>query len=273
MRAMLPAKKGLGQNFLTAAPVAKRIADAISPGPGDLVFEIGPGHGALTVPLARSGAEVIAYEIDGALVELLREKFAAAPNVDIRYGDIREADFDEAARERGRTSYKLAGNIPYNLTGTILVDLPRWRMLGAAVLMVQREVGDRILTEPGERNCGILSIFLRTYFIMRRVLRVRPGSFMPPPKVESVVLGFEPHTPGRGPEDRGAFLQFLKGCFAHRRKKLRNILGDLLNVETAKDWDGLGELSGVDFGLRPEELPLESWFDLFAASRRVKGLR
>jgi 16S rRNA (adenine1518-N6/adenine1519-N6)-dimethyltransferase len=270
---MLPAKKGLGQNFLTAEGVAKRIADAISPGPGDLVFEIGPGRGALTVPLARSGATVVAYEIDGALVDLLREKFETADNVEVCYGDIRAVDFDEAARERGRTSYKLAGNIPYNLTGTILIDLARWRMLSAAVLMVQREVGDRILTEPGKRNCGILSIFLRTYFIMNRVLKVRPGSFMPPPKVESVVLRFAPHTPGRGPEDRGAFLQFLKGCFSHRRKKLRTILGELLDVETAKDWDRLGELSGVDFDMRPEELPLEGWFDLFAASRRVKGLR
>ena len=86
---------------------------------------------------------------------------------------------------------------------------------------------------------------------MNRVLKVRPGSFTPPPKVESVVLRFVPHTPGRGPEDRGAFLQFLKGCFSHRRKKLRNILGELLDVETAKDWDRLGELSGVDFGMRP----------------------
>jgi 16S rRNA (adenine1518-N6/adenine1519-N6)-dimethyltransferase len=270
---VLPAKKGLGQNFLTAEPVARKIADAISPGPGDLVFEIGPGRGALTAPLARSGATVVAFEIDGELVDLLRETFAAASNVEIRHADIRDVDFDEEARRRGVSSYKLAGNIPYNLTAPILVDLARWRMMSAAVLMVQREVGDRILTEPGKRNCGILSIFLRTYFIMKRVLRVRPGSFLPPPKVESVVLGFAPHAPGRGPEDRGAFLQFLKGCFAHRRKKLRNILGELLEVETAKDLNGLSELSGVDFARRPEELPLESWFNLFAASRGVKGLR
>jgi len=270
---VLPAKKGLGQNFLAADAVAKRIVDAIDPGPGDLVFEIGPGRGALTVHLARSGASVVAYEIDGPLVDLLREKLAAAPNVEIRHADVRGVDFDEEARARGRSSYKLAGNIPYNLTAPILVDLARRRALSAAVLMVQREVGDRILTEPGERNCGILSIFLQTYFIIKRVLKVRPGSFTPPPKVESVVLGFAPHTPGRGPEDRGAFLLFLKGCFAHRRKKLRNTLGELLELETAKEWDRLGELSGVDFDVRPEELPLESWFELFAASRRVKGLR
>ena len=273
MRAMLPAKKGLGQNFLASEAVAKRIVDAIAPAPADLVFEIGPGRGALTKPLARSGASVVAYEIDGALVELLREMFEACGNVEIRYGDIRAVDFDEEARKRGRTSYKLVGNIPYNLTGTILIDLARWRMLSAAAVMVQREVGDRILTEPGKRNCGILSIFLRTYFIMNKVLKVRPGSFMPPPKVESVVLKFVPHTPGKGPEDRGAFLHFLKGCFSHRRKKLRNILGVLLELETAMDLDRLSELSGVDFGMRPEELSLERWFDLFAASRRVKGLR
>jgi 16S rRNA (adenine1518-N6/adenine1519-N6)-dimethyltransferase len=267
------AKKSLGQNFLTAEPVARNIAAALTPKPGDLIFEIGPGRGALTVPLARSGATVVAYEIDGALVELLREKVATSNNVEIYHADIRSVNLDAAADERGKALYKIAGNIPYNLTSTILIDLARWRMMSEAVLMVQREVGERILAKPGERNCGILSIFLQSYFIIEKVIKVRPGSFTPPPKVESVVLRFVPHASGDGPTEREAFLQFLKGCFSHRRKKLRNVRGELLGVETANDWERLGELSGVDFGMRPEELPLESWFGLFAASRRLKGLR
>jgi 16S rRNA (adenine1518-N6/adenine1519-N6)-dimethyltransferase len=273
MTAMLPAKRRLGQNFLTADAVAGSIAAALSPAPGDLVFEIGPGRGALTIPLARSGATVVAYEIDEPLVDLLRERLASSSNVELCHADIRGVDFDAAADERGRSSYKLAGNIPYNLTSTILIDLARWRMLSEAVFMVQREVGERILAKPGERTCGILSIFLQAYFIINKVRKVRPGSFTPPPRVESVVLRFVPHVSEGGPKDREAFFLFLKGCFSHRRKKLRNILGEFLGVKTAKDWERLGELSGVDFGMRPEEIPLEGWFSLFAASQSMKGLR
>jgi 16S rRNA (adenine1518-N6/adenine1519-N6)-dimethyltransferase len=267
------AKKRLGQNFLTAEPVAKKIASALSPVPGDLVFEIGPGRGALTIPLAASGATVVAYEIDRELVDLLRERLASSLNVEIYRADVRTVNFDAAADERGASQFKLAGNIPYNLTSTILIDLVRWRMLARAVFMVQREVGERILAKPGERRCGILSIFLQSYFIIERVIKVRPGSFTPPPKVESVVLGFAPHTSGGGPKDREAFLQFLKGCFSHRRKKLRNVLGESLGATTANDWERLSDLTGVDCDRRPEEIPLEGWFALFAASRRLKGLR
>jgi 16S rRNA (adenine1518-N6/adenine1519-N6)-dimethyltransferase len=270
---MLPAKKSLGQNFLTAGPVAKSIAAALRPVPGDLVFEIGPGRGALTEPLARSGATVVAYEIDEALVELLRGELAGSPNVEIYHADIRSVNLDAAADERGKTAYKLAGNIPYNLTSTILIDLTRWRMMREAVLMVQKEVGERILAAPGERACGILSIFLQAYFIIEKVIRVRPGSFTPPPKVESIVLRFVPLVSGGGPGEREAFLRFLKIGFSHRRKKLRNVLGDLLGAETATDLERLSALTGVDFDRRPEELALDSWFGLFAASRRSKGPR
>lgn len=270
---MLPAKKSLGQNFLTADSIAKKIAGALSPAPDDLIFEIGPGRGALTMPLAASSARVVAFEIDGALVALLGEKCAALANVEIVHADIREVDLDAAAEERGRDSYKLAGNIPYNLTSTILIDLARRRLCTRAVFMVQREVGERILASPGDRNCGILSIFLQSYFIIEREFRVRPGSFMPPPKVESIVIAFSPRTSGVGPADREAFLQFLKGCFSHRRKKLRNALGEHLGVETANEWKRLSELADVDFDMRPEELDLDGWFRLFDASRRVKGLR
>jgi 16S rRNA (adenine1518-N6/adenine1519-N6)-dimethyltransferase len=273
MKAMLQAKKRLGQNFLVSEQIAKKIAALLSPVAGDLIFEIGPGRGALTIPLARSGAAVVAYEIDESLVDFLLDKFETHCNVEIYHADVRTVNFDAASDERGRPSYKIAGNIPFNLTSTILIDLARWRMLDSAVLMVQREVGERIVARPGERNCGILSIFLQSYFIIERVLKVRPGSFAPPPRVDSVVLRFVPNATGIGPKDREAFLQFLKGCFSHRRKKLRNVRGEILGANTAKDWNRLSELAGVDFDMRPEELTLEGWFGLFAASRRLRGLR
>ncbi len=269
----MPAKKSLGQNFLASEAIANEIAGALVLSPGDLVFEIGPGRGALTIPLVRSGATVVAYEIDEALVGLLREKCANFPNLEIYHADIRSVNFDAAAGERGKAKYKIAGNIPYNLTSTILIDLARWKALAGAVIMVQREVGERILAKPGERNGGILSVFLQSYFIIERVIKVRPGSFTPPPKVESVVLKFSPDTSGRGPAAREAFLHFLKACFSHRRKQLRNVLAEFLGTQEAGEWERGGALSGIDFGMRPEELSLDSWFRLSAASERMKGAR
>lgn len=262
------AKKSLGQNFLASPRVAERIAGFLDPVPGDLVFEIGPGRGALTAPLALSGAGFAAFEIDGALAAELRAAYDSRPNVEIVEADIREVDLDEEAGRRGAKTFKLAGNIPYNLTSTILIDLARWRQLGVAVLMVQREVGDRVLSPPGSRNCGILSIFLRSYFIMERMLTVRPGSFTPPPKVMSVVVRFTPDNASTGPADRGAYLSFLKACFSQRRKKLRGVVQAL---DVPGGAGALAGRAGIDLDRRPEELALDEWFALYDAWRALKG--
>jgi 16S rRNA (adenine1518-N6/adenine1519-N6)-dimethyltransferase len=265
------AKRGLGQNFLVSKEVARRIVRAAAVGEGDLVFEIGPGRGALTVPLAGTGAFIVAVELDGGLALELRSLLRDAPNVEIVAGDILDVDLDREARDRGHGSYELVGNIPYNLTSSILLGLPRLRMCRFALLMVQREVGERILALPGERRCGILSVFLRSYMHVEKIQRVRAGSFSPRPKVESVVLGFTPGDPARGPADKEAFLDFLKGIFSQRRKKLSSIFRDVFGMRDAGDVSRLGHESDTDMGGRPEELSLEQWFGLFAGYRRVSG--
>jgi 16S rRNA (adenine1518-N6/adenine1519-N6)-dimethyltransferase len=276
------AKKSLGQNFLTADSVARRIADAVGAAPEDLVFEIGPGRGALTIPLARSGATIVAFEIDEELVRLLKERCRDLPTVEIYHADVRTVNFDAAADERGAASYKIAGNIPYHLTSTILIGLATLRLCAGAVLMVQREVGERILAPPGDRRCGILSIFLRSYYIIEKVLKVRPGSFTPPPKVESVVLAFTPDRSVDGPDEREDYLAVLKGAFRHRRKKLRSMLDEILGgpegslrsgTKGASYVEEIASRSGVDIDRRPEALGLDSWFRLYAAIRRVKEAR
>ncbi len=264
------ARKSLGQNFLASPAVAGRIVSALGPAAGELVLEIGPGHGALTAPLAATGARVAAFEIDETLAGRLRETYAAEPRVEIVRADIRGVDLDAEAAARGFAAFKLAGNIPYRLTSTILIDLVRWRSLAAAALMVQREVGERILAAPGTRACGILSIFLRSYFTIERVMTVRPGSFTPPPKVMSVVLGFTPAVQERAPRDRLDFLAFLKTGFAHRRKKLRGA-ADALAGGRAPALGDLAALTGIDFDARPEQLALERWFALYTALRRPAG--
>ncbi len=136
---------------------------------------------------------------------------------------------------------------------------------------MQREVGERILAAPGKRACGILSIFLQSYFIIDRVMTVRPGSFTPPPKVVSVVLRFTPTEQANAPVDRLDFLAFLKGCFGQRRKKLRNVVGEALAGEGAPSLEDLSRRTGIDFDARPEELALAQWYGLYGASRRPAG--
>ncbi len=261
------AKRSLGQNFLVSRETAARIVEEARVCPGELVFEIGPGRGALTLPLAGTGARVVAFEVDRSLSKELGERFRASEEVEILHRDIREVGLDEEAERRGFETFTLLGNIPYNLTSTILLDLPGWNRCRAALLMVQREVGERVLAPPGVRECGILSVYMQSYMDIERVLRVRPGSFSPRPKVESVLLRFTPRTEDRGPVGRDEFLGFLKRAFSQRRKKLGSIFRDVFGMGDAGDLKRLGRDSGASMDDRPEDLSLEQWWRLFETRR------
>lgn len=265
------AKKSLGQHFLVSRDVAGKIVYALSPCAGELIFEIGPGHGALTTFLAGSGARVVACEIDRSLVSSLDGQFGAHAGVEIVQKDVREVDFDAEAYKRGVRNYKLIGNIPYHLTGVILVGLAFLGGCRRAVCMVQREVGERVLASPGERRTGVLSVFLQSYFDIERVLRVRPGSFQPRPRVESVVLGFSPRGSTGAPEDRRGFLDFLKLTFSQRRKKLFGVLREASGAKNARDSFPPESLAGIDLHRRPEQLALIDWFGLYGGWSVMKG--
>ncbi len=267
------AKRSLGQNFLVSKEIAEKIVSLSGASPGGLVFEIGPGKGALTAPLAESGARVVAFEIDGRLVGELEARFFGMDDVEIVHADIKVIDPDREAETRGFDSYKLIGNIPYNLTSTILMTLPGLRRCSLGLLMVQREVAERILSSPGERNCGILTVFLQSYMDIAKEIRVLPGSFRPRPKVESMVLSLRPAVPERGPGDRDAFLAFVKLAFSQRRKMLSSLFRDSFGMRDAGIQQRLWRESGVDMRSRPERLTLEEWFGLFEVYRQVSGNR
>lgn len=262
------AKRSLGQNFLVSEEIAGRIVEAAEMTPDGLVFEIGPGRGALTVHLAGTGARVVAFEIDRSLVGELGERFLGLERVEILHRDIREVDLDREALAREHERFTLLGNIPYNLTSTILLGLPGWRLCRTALVMVQREVGERVLAPPGARRCGILSAYLQSYLDIEKVMRVRPGSFSPRPKVESIVLRLTPKAEGLGPGERGEFLDFLKRAFSQRRKKLGSIFRDLFGMSDAGRLSRLEEGSGASMDDRPEALSLGQWKGLFEAYRR-----
>jgi 16S rRNA (adenine1518-N6/adenine1519-N6)-dimethyltransferase len=267
------ARKSLGQHFLVSRDAAGRIVEALEPGAGELVFEIGPGRGALTSILAESEACLVAYEIDRDLAVWLKERLGEREECEIVQGDVRDVDFDAEARRRGKHDYKVIGNIPYNLTGVILVNLAFLERCIRSVCMVQREVGDRVLATPGERRCGILSVFLQSYLEIERVMRIRPGAFRPPPRVESVVLRFLPRALPGSPADRRGFLDFLKLAFSQRRKKLHGVLRAAPDARDAGERFSGGTLGGIDLSRRPEELPLRDWFGLYGGWTALKGGR
>ncbi len=265
------AKKSLGQNFLVSERAIRKIVEALRPGEGLPVFEIGPGRGALTIPLAEKGSRIAAFEIDRELAPLLRDACARWPLVEIVEADIRDVDFDAEAEKRGWQRYRIAGNIPYLLTSTILLRLPFSRGCAGAVIMVQKEVGERILASPGERNCGILTVFLRAYLGISEVAKVKAGSFVPPPKIDSVVLDFRPEKKEGAPAGPDEFLSFVKRGFSQRRKKLLNVLRDGRGPEGRSAAEEAFAAAGVNVSKRPEELDLDEWFRLFGIFRQTGG--
>ncbi|HMA76437.1 MAG TPA: 16S rRNA (adenine(1518)-N(6)/adenine(1519)-N(6))-dimethyltransferase RsmA [Candidatus Krumholzibacteriaceae bacterium] len=257
-------KKSLGQNYLVTASVAGKIVEAIDPGPEELVFEIGPGKGALTSRLSESGADLVAFEIDRALADDLKGVFRD-DKVEVVNEDVLKVDFEAEALRRKKGKYKVIGNIPYMLTSSILIRIPAWKGCTLAVIMVQKEVAERVAAPAGDSNCGLLAVFLQSYLNVEKVLKVAAGSFYPRPGVDSAVLRFTRDRKERAPENRELYFAFLKKAFSKRRKKLRNVLFRKKDSDRRERAERLEDLSGIDLGKRAEELSLDEWFCLFSS--------
>jgi len=246
----LPPK--LGQHFLTNASVLERIAVAACPAGEDLVIEIGPGRGALTEKLLRRAARVVAIEIDSTLVEHLRARFAGEPRLEIVHGDILATDLARWGHA------PIAGNLPYYITSPILekavrLDVPR------IVFLMQKEVAERLVATPGHREYGYLTLQTALFAGTRLLFEVKPGSFRPPPQVDSAVVLLTPHTRDLGVRDREAFLRFLGHCFRQKRKTLRNNLAGVYGKEAIDPWP--------EAGLRAEQIGLDRFAEMFQRLR------
>jgi 16S rRNA (adenine1518-N6/adenine1519-N6)-dimethyltransferase len=212
-------RKRFGQNFLRAPHVVEKILAAAELAPGERVVEIGPGLGALTDRLLEQGGRVTAFEVDRDLAAVLEEKGAAGLTVHL--GDVLKADWPNFLTS---PPYKLVANLPYNISSQVLFKvLDHRHLFSRLVLMFQQEVGERLLAAPASRDYGILSVLVQNWFAVARVIKVPPGCFFPPPKVDSVVLRFEPRPQPLAPvTDEEAFRRLVKAVFAQRRKTLRN---------------------------------------------------
>jgi 16S rRNA (adenine1518-N6/adenine1519-N6)-dimethyltransferase len=256
----MPQKPKLGQNFLADTQAVERIVAAMGDLSGHTVVEIGPGRGAITGALARGAARVIAIELDGELAAALRERFPAE-RVTVVERDVLQFDFAEAVRQAGKR-LRVAGNLPYYITSPILLRLAESHSaLDLAVLMVQREVADRVTAAPGSRDYGLLSVAMQMYGPVERLFTLPPSAFSPKPQVHSTVFRwrFAPRFAELGVTEAG-FLPFLRKIFAQKRKTLTNNLRAAgLTPEAAV---AALASAGIAQQARAEALPLETLAEL-----------
>jgi 16S rRNA (adenine1518-N6/adenine1519-N6)-dimethyltransferase len=247
----------LGQNFLVSPTAQAAIVEALGDVSSRTVVEIGPGRGALTALLALRAKRLVAIELDRALASRLRAEFAGRASVEILEQDVLETDF---AALRGDDAEKLlvVGNLPYYITSDVLLRLFRFGgVIERAVVMMQREVADRVAAAPGTRDYGVLTVTAQMYARVEKLMTLPPEAFSPPPQVHSTVvrLTMAPRFAELGVEAED-FLRFVRMCFAQKRKmlgkNLRNAGFEAGGIEAAF------RACGVAGQARAEELRVET---------------
>jgi len=259
----MPHKPRLGQNFLVSAQAVARIVAALGDLAGRTVVEIGPGRGTMTGALAERAARVVAIELDRELAAELGGRFDPEC-VTVVEQDVLTFDFAAAAAEAG-APLRVAGNLPYYVTSPILLKLAASHAsLDLAVLMVQREVADRVTAAPGSRDYGLLSVTVQMFGQAEPLFTLPPSAFSPPPKVHSTVFRwrFAPRFAELG-VDKGVFWRFLRQVFAQKRKTLANNLR-AAGYAPAVAAAALASV-GIDARVRAEALPVEALAELWRA--------
>jgi 16S rRNA (adenine1518-N6/adenine1519-N6)-dimethyltransferase len=271
--------KRRGQNFLLDANVARAIARETL-ALGARVLELGAGAGALTAPLLEGGARVTAVEVDRRLCDLLREEFGAEPRLRLLEADLARLDWEaalatlEPAAERladgpagavGRGLPVVAGNLPYVLTSTVLFALADLRArVAGAVLMVQREVADRLAASPGGRDYGVLAALLGAAYTVEFVRAVPATVFWPRPEVASAVVKLVPAATAWDDDEYRRYRDTVKALFGQRRKKVGTLLRAIGGM-TADEAAALAARAGLDPASRPEALEVAQLRGLAAA--------
>jgi 16S rRNA (adenine1518-N6/adenine1519-N6)-dimethyltransferase len=273
-RPSLNRKPKLGQHFLIDEDAAMRTVESLGDLSHSTVLEIGPGRGVLTALLARRARRLIAIETDRVLAAQLRMNFSLTPNVEIIEGDVLAIDFDTVFGPKPGSTRpginqqpepaRVVGNLPYFITSDILLRLFQYRKyIESIVLMVQREVADRLAAKPGKSEYGLLSATAQLYAQVEKLFTLPPDSFSPPPKVHSTVvrLTIDPRLESlRVPEAQ--FIKFLKLIFGQKRKTLWNNMKSDYKPETLRA--ALGK-ANVKPNVRAEALTLEKTAALFRA--------
>ncbi|HZU33872.1 MAG TPA: 16S rRNA (adenine(1518)-N(6)/adenine(1519)-N(6))-dimethyltransferase RsmA [Candidatus Angelobacter sp.] len=265
-------KPKLGQNFLADTSAAEKIVDALGDPSQTVVVEVGPGKGALTQVLAQRAGRLIAVELDRMLATELRYNYRLQPHVEIIEADVLKLDFRTVLnrtigplndlRPLKPSRANVVGNLPYYITSDILLRLFEFHdQFNLIVIMVQREVADRIAAKPGSRDYGLLSATAQLYTRVEKLFDLPPGAFVPPPKVHSAVLRMTVSPRFEELQVKPAeFISFLKIAFAMKRKTLMNNLKKDYPEEKIR---GALDNLGIRPDVRAEALPLEKSAAIF----------
>ena len=255
-------KKSLGQNFLIDRNIRDRIVDAAGLTADSNVLEVGPGIGTLTLALSEAARQVAAVEIDDRLLPILRETTGDRANITIIHDDILKTDIAEIAADVfGGAPFTLVANLPYYITSPVIMrfleeDLP----VAGMVVMVQKEVAQRLTASPGTKEWGALSAAAQLYADISMPFSVPPTVFYPQPQVASGVVRLVKKQVSMSPAVKTAFFALMRAGFSQRRKTLSNSLSSILG-----DRDAVlraCQSAGIDAGLRGESLTIGQWTDL-----------
>jgi 16S rRNA (adenine1518-N6/adenine1519-N6)-dimethyltransferase len=259
-------KKRWGQHFLIDRNILNKVIRTADLGKGDVVLEVGPGLGEMTLVLARQVKKVIAVEIDSKLVGILRKKTSGSSNVEIIERDILKVNFKQLHKQEGQRLAVVA-NLPYQISTPLLFRfIESKEVFSTLTLMLQREVAERMVASPGRKEYGPLSVFVQSVFDLSIRFFIKPSAFFPAPKVDSAVIHMVwKKSPMLGLEEAW-FKEVVRGCFGYRRKRLVNALRHS-DVPLPIDLEQRVEKIGIDPQRRPETLTIQEFARLAEAVR------
>lgn len=246
------AKKSLGQHFLVDPIVIEKIVSSIAPSNSDFILEIGPGRGAITVPILKSDANLIAVEIDNKLSETLKAQNSSFKNFSIINQDFLSYNIHNL-QLKTKNKWKIIGNLPYNVSVPIILKLlEKPNIISKLILMVQKEVADRIIAPCGSRTYGRLSVMVQKQATANILFSVNEKCFFPPPSVKSSVIELIPKTTNTSTQFDTQFSQIVTQAFSMRRKTIANALKKVFTKQQLQD-------SAIKPGDRPENLTVTNY--------------
>ena len=250
------AKKSLGQNFLLDENVIRKIINEIQPQPGDSIVEVGPGFGALTGHLLDSGCDYTGVEVDKRLIDKLIDQFGHKENFRLLHQDFRKLNLSKLQSKPALV--RVVGNIPYHITSSIIfAAFEQHHILQDMILMVQKEVAQRIVADFGNKQYGILSIISQTFSTAEILFTISPHVFTPKPEVDSAIVKWDFRTKRvLKPQNTALFRSLIKSVFNQRRKTLRNTLKKICDINI------FAGIDQFDLQKRPEELAVDEFIRL-----------